>query len=93
MGVHLVCPKAPWGLSSPTGDGTRDPCMGRWVLNLWTTREALRELIESVFIILWFFMIPITLLESEVPLPVTGLCLVLSRCHTTVSPLVFPDLS
>ena len=27
-------------LSSPTRDRTHVPCIGRWILNLWTTREA-----------------------------------------------------
>ena len=27
--------------SSQTRDGTRVPCLGRWILNHWTTREVL----------------------------------------------------
>ena len=29
-----------WDLSSPTGDGTRTPCIGRRSLNHWTAREV-----------------------------------------------------
>ena len=29
-----------WELSSPTRDGTHVPCIDRWILNHWTTREA-----------------------------------------------------
>ena len=29
-----------WDLSSPTRDRTRTPCIGRWSLNHWTTREV-----------------------------------------------------
>ena len=29
-----------WDLSSPTGDRTRIPCIGRWILSHWTTREV-----------------------------------------------------
>ena len=28
-----------WNLSSLTRDQTQDPCIGRWILNHWTTRE------------------------------------------------------
>ena len=28
-----------WGLSSSTRDQTHIPCIGRWILNHWTTRE------------------------------------------------------
>ena len=30
-----------WGLSSPTRDRTPVSCTGRWILNHWTTRDAL----------------------------------------------------
>ena len=29
-----------WDLSSPTRDQTCVPCIGRWILNHWTTRKA-----------------------------------------------------
>ena len=29
-----------WDLSSPTRDGTQAPCIGRQILNHWTTREV-----------------------------------------------------
>ena len=29
-----------WDLGSLLGDGTHVPCLGRWVLNCWTTREV-----------------------------------------------------
>ena len=29
-----------WDLSSPTRDRTRVPCIGRWILDHWTTREV-----------------------------------------------------
>ena len=31
-----------WDLSSPTRDQTHIPCIGRRILNHWTTRELLR---------------------------------------------------
>ena len=34
-------PQSIWDLSSPTKDQTHIPCTGRWVLNLWTTRNSL----------------------------------------------------
>ena len=34
-------PQSIWDLSSPTKDRTHIPCTGRWVLNLWTTRDSL----------------------------------------------------
>ena len=33
-------PPGMWHLSSPTRDQTRIPCIGRWILNHWTTREV-----------------------------------------------------
>ena len=34
---------APWHVgSSPTGDGTDVPCIARWILNHWASREAPR---------------------------------------------------
>ena len=29
-----------WDLSSPTRDRTHVPCIDRWILNHWTTREV-----------------------------------------------------
>ena len=33
-------PLSMWDLSSPTRDRTLLPCIGRWILNLWNTREV-----------------------------------------------------
>ena len=33
-------PRAMWHLSSPTRDRTFIPCIGRWILNHWATREV-----------------------------------------------------
>ena len=37
-----------WDLSSPTRGWTHDPCIGRWSLNHWTTRE-----VPGIFFFLW----------------------------------------
>ena len=39
MPAQLPC--GTWGLSSPIRDQTSVPCIGRWILNHWTTREVL----------------------------------------------------
>ena len=40
--LHLTCLVASQHVgSSQTRDQTHDPCIGRWILNPWTTREAL----------------------------------------------------
>ena len=36
--ARLAC--STWDLSSPTRDGTLVPCIGRWILNHWTTSEV-----------------------------------------------------
>ena len=33
-------PHGMWDISSPTRDQTHVPCIGRWMLNYWTTREV-----------------------------------------------------
>ena len=33
-------PHSMWDLSSPTRDRTHNPCIGRWSLDHWTTREV-----------------------------------------------------
>ena len=33
-------PRSMWDLSSQTRDETCLPCIGRWILNHWTTREV-----------------------------------------------------
>ena len=38
-GVLAQLPHSMCDLSSPTRDRTRVPCIGRWILNHWTTRE------------------------------------------------------
>ena len=43
VAVCGLCSQLPlimWDLSSPTRDQTQVPCIGRRVLNPWTTREA-----------------------------------------------------
>ena len=39
-GAGAQLPHGMWDLSSPTRDQTRVPCIGRWILNHWTTREV-----------------------------------------------------
>ena len=36
-----------WGLSSLTRDQTRVPCITRWILNHWTTREVPQRLFSG----------------------------------------------
>ena len=36
---RLSCPWGTWDLSSLTKEWTRVPCIGRWILNHWTTRK------------------------------------------------------
>ena len=38
--VLISWPRGVWDLSSPTRDWTCTPCLGRWSLNQWTTRES-----------------------------------------------------
>ena len=40
--VQAELPHGMWDLSSPTGDPTGVPCIGRWILNHWTAREVPR---------------------------------------------------
>ena len=39
-GAWSQLPRGMWDLSSPTRDRTHVPCIGRWILNHWTTREV-----------------------------------------------------
>ena len=39
----VLLPRGMWDLSSPTRDQIRVPCIGRRILNHWTTREVLYE--------------------------------------------------
>ena len=59
----VPCPWGMWDLSSLTRDQTRTPCIGRWSLNHWTTREVpsshsynhihvLRENVLTIYILL-----------------------------------------
>ena len=47
LGIHwgewafTSCPQGMWDLSSPTRDETWVPCIGRQILNHWTTRKSL----------------------------------------------------
>ena len=36
----LSCPHSTWDASTLTRDQTYVPCIGRWILNHWTTREV-----------------------------------------------------
>ena len=38
--VSVFWPRSLWDLGSQTGDQTHIPCIGRWSLNHWTTREV-----------------------------------------------------
>ena len=38
--VRAQLPRGVWDLSTPTRDQTHIPCIGRWILNHWTTREV-----------------------------------------------------
>ena len=38
---HMGFPHGMWNLSTPTWDQTNIPCIGRWILNHWATREVL----------------------------------------------------
>ena len=37
---HMGFSCSMWDLNSPTRDQTRVPCIARWILNHWTTREV-----------------------------------------------------
>ena len=37
---HMGFPHGTWNLSTPTWDRTHIPCIGRWILNHWATREV-----------------------------------------------------
>ena len=39
-GVQDLLPRGMWDLSSPTRDRTCVPCVGRWILYHWTSREV-----------------------------------------------------
>ena len=39
-GAWAQLPHGMWDLSSLTRDRTHVPCIGRWILNHWTTREV-----------------------------------------------------
>ena len=62
------CPHGTWDLSSLTRNWPCVPCIGRWILNHWTTREVPRESSEHhsfkiinlcwlKLISLWWFVI------------------------------------
>ena len=52
--VLFFWPRGMWNLSSVTRDRTRSPCIGRWNLNHWTTREVPLALFFRLF--LFFLM-------------------------------------
>ena len=39
-GMRAWLPHSMWDLSSLSGDQTRVPCIARWILYHWTTREV-----------------------------------------------------
>ena len=49
--VFFFWSQGTWDLSSPTKDWTCTPCIGKWSLNHWTTREVPK---------IWFFIHPPT---------------------------------
>ena len=51
--VLVFWPRGMWDLSSLTRDWTRTPCIGRQILNHWTTREVRKFLIWKFTF--WFF--------------------------------------
>ena len=51
-----------WDLSSLTRDGTHMPCIARWILNHWITREVLRPLVSPVQL---FFLCVLTWRRKE----------------------------
>ena len=48
-GTWAQLPHSKWDLSSPTGDQTCVPCIGKWIFNHWTTRE-----VSWIYIIYWW---------------------------------------
>ena len=38
--MRALLSRGMWDLNSPAGDQTHVPCIGRWFLNHWTTREV-----------------------------------------------------
>ena len=62
-----------WDLSSPTRDRTHVPCIGRRILNHWTTRKVPRKPVGSLgdFILFYFILFSSTslLLPTHLPPP------------------------
>ena len=54
--VLVFWPRGMWDPNSPTQDGTHTPCIGRWSLNHWTTREV------SIFILLFITYLSLLIL-------------------------------
>ena len=46
VGVHGLVSPGLWDLSSPTRDRTWVPCIARWILNHWATREVPEFLVK-----------------------------------------------
>ena len=46
-GAHCWLPHSMWDVSSPARDQTCVPCLAKWILNHWTTREVPRHFINS----------------------------------------------
>ena len=56
-----------WNLSSLTRDQTQDPCIGRWILNHWTTREIpiAYFLILNTSIEMHLYVVDVTVLKNK----------------------------
>ena len=69
-----------WDLSSPTRDQTRVPCIGRQILNYWTTREVPRLFIFKIRLFIFLllsFKSSLYILDNS-PLSDMSFCLVFS---------------
>ena len=54
----ILVPRGSWDLSSRTRNLTRVPCIGRWILNHWPTKEAPQILtVVDDFHLLYFYFI------------------------------------
>ena len=44
-----------WDLSSPTSDQTLFPCIGRWILNHWTTGDVPKVVFFYIYNFVYFY--------------------------------------
>ena len=56
-GVWAWLPRSMWDLSFPTRDRTCIPCITRWVLNPWTSREVPHSLFLNILICFYLLFI------------------------------------